>query len=326
MLRTRHTWIRKIISLAVLGALGAAATPNDCAAQPVPGRGTKLTQVGDDFEDEKWEYIPRLPKSSSNIDKRRRSPTGISRNGRVFESSYRGAPDIVKRVETPPGGLPGSKGAMAMQTLRTGIPNYVTNKMQQDDFMVNVNRRVGAIPVQRNPSAVVRVYLPPWEEWEQRTGSSFGFRLDLIGEMKKEEEKRTLFGGKKKKIVTKRDAYWPGFFIQFNSKNSPQFEYDHAVLLIRCDQYGKDVVGPRIHQPGWWTLGMSVTSNGSVHYFARAGIEDLRPQDHLYSSFPYSARAEQLHSVFFNIVNIDDGKTWSTKWIVDDPSIYHYTR
>ena len=25
---------------------------------------------------------------------------------------------------------------------------------------------------------------------------------------------------------------------------------------------------------------------------------------------------------FYNVVNMDDGRTWSTKWIVDDPKVF----
>ena len=27
--------------------------------------------------------------------------------------------------------------------------------------------------------------------------------------------------------------------------------------------------------------------------------------------------------MFFNVVNHDDGQTWSTPWIVDDPSVFY---
>jgi hypothetical protein len=29
-----------------------------------------------------------------------------------------------------------------------------------------------------------------------------------------------------------------------------------------------------------------------------------------------------MNTFFFNIVNNDDGRTWSTKWIIDDPELY----
>jgi len=44
--------------------------------------------------------------------------------------------------------------------------------------------------------------------------------------------------------------------------------------------------------------------------------------DHLTSQFPYSFRAERLNSFFFNACNLNDGHTWSTPFIIDDPSVY----
>ena len=74
--------------------------------------------------------------------------------------------------------------------------------------------------------------------------------------------------------------------------------------------------------PGWWTLGMSVTPDGQVHYYAKKGVENLTRKDYLYSSLPYGYRAEKFATLFYNVVNNDDGRTWTTKWIVDDPAVY----
>lgn len=320
-------WIPRCLTLVAVAGMTVIST-SSTEAQVVPGSGYKDNRVGDDFEDPEWAYIANLPKSSSNIDRRLRYPTGTARNGRLFESNYRGAPDVVRRIDTPDGGLEGSKGALMLQTLQTGIPGYLSREMQQDDFMVNVNGRIGSISTSWNPSAVIRVCLPEWDQWENRTGSHFGFRLDLTGPMWKEEEvTKGLF---RKRTVTTRvkktDAYWPGFFIQFNSKDDPQFDRDHAMLLIRCDANGRDIPGPIINEPGWWTLGMSVTGEGRVHYYARQGVGDLRAEDHIVSTLPYGAQGQQLHSFFFNIVNIDDGKTWSTPFVIDDPSLFYYRR
>src|SRR5262245_12748220 len=111
--------IREWIALITVTAVTGSTT---LQAQVVPGTGTKLEGVGDDFEDENWSYTYNLPKASSNIDKIDRLPAGASSNSRWFESTYRGTPDFVRRVETPAGGLPGSKGSMALQTLNSGIP------------------------------------------------------------------------------------------------------------------------------------------------------------------------------------------------------------
>ena len=67
----------------------------DAHAQLVPGTGMKLNQVGDDFEDESWKWVPNGAKASREQDEQVRSPTGFSTNKRWFESPKRGMPDHI---------------------------------------------------------------------------------------------------------------------------------------------------------------------------------------------------------------------------------------
>ena len=76
----------------------------------VPGTGVHMQQVGDDFEDENWEFIQNNPKSTEDIDENQRMPLGKSTNGRWYEGAKRGHPDVVQRIPTPPGGIEGSEG------------------------------------------------------------------------------------------------------------------------------------------------------------------------------------------------------------------------
>jgi hypothetical protein len=325
--------ISKIFSarrLVVLGVVAAATGTAGVMAQfqyhAVPGRGQKVSEVGDDFEDPEWSYFDNGPKASSNIDHQDRLPAGISKNQRVYESTYRGQPDIVKRVETPAGGLRGSKYALSMRSRQTGIPGMPSNKMQQDDLLVNVTSLLGSpIPVSKSPSVVVRVFLPPFEQWEKRTGSTFGFRAELEGgSMQLAAHKGWFSRGSKMK--RKQEAYWPGFFIQFNSKTDGQNKEDSALLLIRSGPQGEDIVGPTIKETGWWTFGMTFTPDGSTSFYASPGVDPLTERDHIATTKPYGHTAEKLNTFFFNIVNQDNGRTWSTEWIVDDPALYLYTR
>jgi hypothetical protein len=271
-------------------------------------------------------YFDNGPKASSNIDHQDRLPAGISKNQRVYESTYRGQPDVIKRVETPANGLRGSNYALSMRSRQTGIPGAPSYKMQQDDLLINVTSLLGGpVSVSKSPSVVCRVFLPPFEKWERRTGASFGFRAELEGGSRQLASHKGFFG-KSSKMKRKYEAYWPGFFIQFNSKFDGQNKEDSALLLIRAGSQGEDIVGPTIKETGWWTLGMTFTPDGSTHFYASPGVDPLTERDHIASSKPYGHTAEKLNTFFFNVVNQDDGRTWSTEWIVDDPALYLYTR
>lgn len=287
--------------------------------QVVPGTGIQQTRVGDTFEDENWKWYPRGEKSSREQDGRERRPLGGSSNGRWFESPKRGQPDVIERVTPPAGGIPGSKGALKLQTLNSGIPNAPSRGMEQDDFVMACSSRIGTIPVSRTPSVTARIWLPPFENWENRSGAHFGYRIDCKTTVPAEKEKRGfLFFSRKK---TENESYWPGYFFEFHSETDPRYKEDEAVLLIRGDQYGREVKSINL-TPGWWTFGMSVTPDGRVHYYASPGVDDLTAADHLYTSFPYSYRAEYFATQFFNSVNTYTGRNWSTPFIIDDTSVY----
>lgn len=315
--------LSSLLSLCLLLSLSSSAPG---VSPVVPGTGVKLTQVGDDFEDPNWTFHPNLPKSSDEIDEKKRQPTGRSVNGRWYEGIKRGCPDIVRRVPTPAGGLEGSTGALLIRTVQSGVPGRLSHKMQQDDLICNVWQRVGGkIPVSQTPSCVVRVFMPPIKTWENRSGSTFGYRISLethawiVPEHKK--DKRTFFGGPPKKEFTTA-PYWPGMFVQFQSDTDRGREYDSAVWTIRGNSRGREVKGPVIDTTGWWTLGMSVTPDGMVHYYIKKGLGDLTQDDYVTSQLPYGYRAEKFKTFFFNVCNRDDGRTKSTDWVIDDPEMF----
>lgn len=67
---------------------------------------------------------------------------------------------------------------------------------------------------------------------------------------------------------------------------------------------------------------MSFTHDGQVHYYASAGIEDLTEDDYLMSSFPYGYKTMMFDSFFFNVANWENGRSWSTPWVIDDPQVF----
>ena len=304
-------------------------------AHHVPGTGVKSNSQSDDFESGNWQFHYNMPKSSREQDEQLRGPLGYSSNQKWREGPKRGTPDSVVRVETPPGGLEGSKYSLAMKSKHTGIPGRITREQQQDDLLITTR----PVPVSWLPSCTVRVYLPDFDQWEDRTGSQFGIRADLRTTIMKEEElpitdPRARDGGKSSRgglfgrlfrtaMVETVEPYWPGMFIQFHSKTDPKFDRDSAMVIVRGDKTGNVVPGPRIEQPGWWTFGMSFTPDGAVHYYASPGVDDLTAADHITSQFPYGYQAHTFTTMFFNVVNNDDGQTWTTEFVIDDPAIYY---
>jgi hypothetical protein len=278
------------------------------AAEPlVPGTGLKVALVGDDFEDEQWDYTLNGSKASHEQDEQTRPPGGRSRNGRWYESAKRGQPDVIKRIPTPPGGPAGSRGALLMVTRYSGVPGEFSGKQQQDDLLMNVQSRLGrSIPTSWQPSCVVRVFLPDFERWENRSGATFGVRADVRG---RDREGQV-------------EPYWPGMFILFRSATSRRYDHDFAEIRVRAGEDGRDVPGPIIEQPGWWTFGISFTPDGQVHQYASPGLDDLTEEDHLLSSYPYGSRCMYFDNFFFNVANLDNGKMWSTPWVVDDAELF----
>ena len=322
----RHSAILLLTTtVTVLGLPAAESVAADPArvarSRPlVPGSGTRLGEFGAAFEAVDWTYLPHFPKASRNLDNRKRLPAGRSLNGLWLESTYRGQPDQVYRIATPTGGLPGSRGSMLMRSLHSGIPRRPSPTSQQDDLIFSGGTRSGgSIDVRQSPSFVVRVYLPPWQYWDNVTDTSLGIRADVTGT--RATSRSLVLPAKLKKPA---ESYWPGFFVQFNSPNDPEFGGNEpsALILLRAGSDGHDVVGPLITRPGWWTFGMSFTPDGRVHYYASPGVDRLTARDRLGSYVCYGLRAARFNSFFFNIISRNDGRHWSTPWIVDDPYVF----
>ncbi len=318
----------KTISVLPAVAIAALMLPVPCQAAdspltqvvPVPGAGTPIDFLGDTFEDQDWKFFHNHPKSSREEDGQARGPLGGSANRRLQEGPERGQPDLLETIATPSGGLAGSSRALLLRTLHSGVPGTYSQSVQQDDLICGITSRLGSqIPVQEIPSCVVRVWLPPAADWENRSGPHFGIRLGVRTTTL--EANRGFFASGKSAVV---EPYWPGMWIHFRSETSRGVDTDSALVKVRGDRRGIDFPVKDIpaEQFGWWTFGMSLSADGQVHYFASPGVDDLTTADHLTSQFPYGFRAERLNSFFFNVCNLNDGQTWSTPFVIDDPAVF----
>lgn len=306
----------RVSGVLVLFVAGLTAISQARAAAPVvPGTGTWIEFAGDDFEDPEWSFVHNLPKSSEDNNGNTGGRKGYSTNRRWYEGPKRGQPDDMRVVATPEGGLPGSRGALFVRTLDSGIPGHLSNQTEQDDLIVDCNKRIGSMRPSEVPNFVVRIYLPPAEHWERRSGPHFGLRAGCSAP---KTESAGFFGG----TTTVSEPYWPGMWIHFRAAATKEHEANTAYLKIRGDRRGRDFYVRELEPFGWWTFGMSITGDGQVHYYASPGVDDLTAEDYLTSQFPYGFRAQSFRTFFFNFCNRNDGRSWSTPFILDDPQLY----
>ena len=306
---------RTRLAAALLVALGIGTL----RAEPViPGTGQKLDQVGDDFEDQGWEYIFNSPKSTRDLDEQDRLPAGEAKNGRWYEGMKRGHPDVVKRVPTPPGGLPGSQGSLLLQSLWTGSPGPAAAVLGPGRLDCRRLVSPGRLDPGRLLSQCRRPgFLASRGHLGESDGAAFWLphRAGNHGRIGRGRMCDSPIPGPRPKPI--------GRACSSSSKARPtKAESDYAYLRIRADQSGGDFRSKQITTTGWWTLGMSVTPDGMVHYFAGPGVDNLTQEDYLGSQYPYGLRAEGFKTFFFNVCNGDDGRNWSTAWTIDDPSVF----
>ena len=235
-------------------------------------------------------------------------PGGISSNELWHEGALRGTPDVVRRVETPPGGIEGSTGALLFATKNSGIPGRPSGKQQQDDLLMKFDRRLGrSIPMNWQPSCTVRVYSAAVRPvgTTQRPVVRHAVRLP-----------RPQAGRQHGTLLARHVLALP------QREWQEAFHEDFAQLTIRSGPRGNDIRSVKATEPGWWTMGMSFTPDGQVHYYASPGVDDLTSDDYLVSYFPYGNHCVSFNNFFFNVANLDNGRSWSTKWIIDDPQVF----
>ncbi len=319
----KNNFISKLLRVAAPAVIVLGYSVSAPAQVVVPGTGMEIETVGDDFEDPAWTFDLQLPKTYNQLESTlsKNEPHGWSANRRWHEGIKRGQPDLIQRVETPPGGLSGSTGALALRSLTTGGPGP-SNQQQQDDFIANITDVFGKIPVGQSPGVVTRVWMPPLEQWENRSGCHFAFRFSL------ETAGSTIStGGRfgRRTVSSEDNLFWPGMFL--NREFVPagpngQAAIERVYFWMKATDTGHRLDGPEVTQFGWWTLGMSLSPDGKVHYFAKPGVEDLTADDLIASSYPFGRHAQTFHTFFFNVCNGDDGRTWSTEFVIDDPKVF----
>lgn len=311
-------------ALQVLAGILVAFTLSNSAELVPPGRGTRLPELGDTFEEVGWSYNfnnPKLYNQYHNpgsgwveVIHAPNAPTSVSVNGRWIEGPTRGHPDIVEQVRTPPGGIPGSQYSLRLRTTNSGTPKITEGTVQQDDLLNIIPGKTNAdIPLGSGLNVVTRIYLPPLNEWHDMGGYHIGFRVGATG----------------RKPDGTLANYWPGIWIWMDKESSGRRSFR---WVVRANNEGVDVNASeqKFTNTGWWTLGMGFNLDGSISYYASPGVDDLTPRDLLTfragsqsaaaTYTPYQFKFDNLDYLFFSTGNTDGQN--STEFIIDDVGVY----
>ncbi len=246
--RHLHRYVESVkaalAALLVLGLLSSATSATSAAV--VPGTGTRVAALSDDFEDPGWGFD---------------YSTYVSSNG-LWTGSSRGAPEILNPVAPPSGGLSGSTRALQIRTWEAVDPSFdnwdANNPEGQEDFFSRWhNQRFGRLLTPADyPSMTMRVHMPDIAEWMGYPRYDLGFRAEV-------------------------DSVGPG---PYNIGKHYSSIWFYKKTDGKGYVYIRDSIGDRqavaLNRPGpqWYTLGFSWDSAGSHFYFWQ-GVADLTASD-----------------------------------------------
>ena len=188
---------------------------------------------------------------------------------------------------------------MLFQTLHSGIPGTLTHQQQQDDLLHNIAGDGGDDSRELEPE----LHLPRVCAADQVLGAARRGDVRLSHGLG--------CNGATRSIGRASFCTWSGSRRTASRRRSVR-------AWIRADNGGRDMPSLTFEPETWITMGISHTPDGAVHFFLRPGIDDLTKEDCVGSYWCYGYRAHTFQTFFFNVINMDDGRSVSTPWIVDD--------
>ena len=220
----------------------------------------------------------------------------------------RGTPDVVKRVATPPGGIEGSTGALLFATKYSGIPGTISNEQQQDDLLMMFDRRLG-----RSISMSLAAELH---------GARLPAAVRTVGEAQRPVVRhagrlpRPQAGRQHRKPIGPACSCCSATqTARASRKTSPSSRSAPARAATTS-------AASRSYEPGWWTLGMSFSPDGQIHYYASHGVDDLTADDYLDVAVSRTASAACRSTTSSSTWPTGTtAASWSTQWVIDDPKI-----
>ncbi len=106
---------------------------------------------------------------------------------------------------------------------------------------------------------------------------------------------RATVRGSKPDKKNETEPYWPGIFVNYKRQAERRKNEAPATWVIRASNPGGDYVVRPIKETGWYTLGMSFSPDGMIHYYIRQGNRRSHIADRVASQHPLQLSVPVLH-------------------------------
>lgn len=255
----------------------------------VLGRTVRLNALCDDFEDKDWHYDYQKHSCYRGF----------------WRTDDRGDPKLLARIATPDGGKSGSTGALEIRT-NNSDSNHDPN--QEDLLTVEFNQKLGSELTRADqPVFIVRVWLPPFDQWSKGQSLNFGFR----------QTARPSNGSE----------YYASIWLYHNTPPVGQIEPGPR-FVFRIGTDAPDVFDGPIKQPGWWTLAIAFDEKGVGHYYARPGVDVPTEKDEMFSTVQFrpingtdNPLMDHMGYSFFSLSRSKGDKV-SPRFVIDDYEVW----
>lgn len=196
-----------------------------------------------------------------------------------------------KWVTPPDGGKLDSFGALEI--------GRIIDPMQQEMLSPTFAKKRGRVLKRADkPVFIVRVYLPPFDEYY-----GFGFRqqsyMKDIGNI----------------IHVEDDKYSPSIWVK-NDSRGVSFYFRAA-----NDSEGDQPAGPKV-EPGWWTWAIAFDDNGIGYYYISKGTNVPTKNDEVLDTSKFPApnnpRTDEIEYSFFAISK----NGGNSKFVIDDYEVW----
>lgn len=247
---------------------------------------------------------------------------GWAGQGYGLTGTQRGAPESIKVVHTPSSNVFSGKKSLQFYSHNrnsqwrtdhhtTGTEYDNPDKEQQDDFFMPIIKKQGekGWVATDTPAVLMHIYTEGISSTDEHQYTSL--RMPIVSKINRK------YKGKNVR------PWWPGIWIyQKPSSNK------YIIKLRRPASSSMDVPfnfpeAKKIQESTWWTLGLSITPDGNIHYFLTDSyVKNLTMKHYLTSSFQlFDAEGIKRTKVAYqteSVVMISNYATKKHKQFIDD--------